>query len=67
MPRKGGHELAEQVQKSYPNLKLLFMSGYSSEFVYSGSIKLNAAFIQKPFSALEFARKVRAVLDQNPE
>ncbi|NWJ95140.1 MAG: PAS domain S-box protein [Chloroflexi bacterium] len=64
MPRMGGHELAEQVEKYFPNLKMLFMSGYSSEFIYSGLIKSDAAFIQKPFSATDFVRKVRAVLDQ---
>ena len=63
MPKLGGRQLAETLRRTRPDVKLLFMSGYSDQPFPSGSNGVNAIFLQKPFVALDLARKVRRVLD----
>jgi DNA-binding response OmpR family regulator len=64
MPDMGGRELADAVRARRPGIRVLFMSGYTDEAVSRhGMISATEAFIQKPFSPLGLARKVRAVLD----
>ena len=64
MPGVNGRVLAERLAESSPNMRILFMSGYSDEAVYRhGEISPNAAFIEKPFTDRTLARKVREVLD----
>ena len=64
MPEMGGRELAEAIRTRRPGIRVLFMSGYTDEAVFQhGTIPPTEAFIQKPFSPLGLARKVRAVLD----
>jgi two-component system, cell cycle sensor histidine kinase and response regulator CckA len=64
MPKKGGRELAEDLCKILPNLKVLFISGYTGGFVVDNSIlESGAAFVQKPFSMQSLANKIREVLD----
>ena len=66
MPKMNGRDLAEQLQSDYPDLKCIFMSGYSSDAIAHQEIldeKVN--FIQKPFSRSELAKIVRKVLDEN--
>jgi hypothetical protein len=47
-----------------PGLKVLFMSGYSSSVIQSdGVLDPGAAFIEKPFTAVTLADRVREVLD----
>lgn len=67
MPDMGGRELAETIRSRRPGTRVLFMSGYTDEAVFKhGKIPTTEAFIQKPFSPLGLARKVRTVLD-SPE
>ena len=67
MPQMGGKELAEQLQLLYPQLKIIFVSGYSDDaFTNGGKLEPNLNFMQKPFSPGHLARKVRAVLDRQP-
>jgi PAS domain S-box-containing protein len=64
MPRLGGPLLVEQLQEQSPDLKVLFMSGYTDDAVVRhGLIEADMAFIQKPYTPLALARKVRQVLD----
>jgi len=64
MPRLGGRELAQELAEARPDMKVLFMSGYTDdEMVRSGVLRAEAAFIQKPFTPEELGRKVREVLD----
>ena len=65
MPRMGGKELASKLLALKPRLKVLLTSGYTGETLTRQDI-LNheTAFIQKPFTPLALARKVREVLDQ---
>jgi hypothetical protein len=64
MPEVGGRDLAERLVEIAPEMRILFMSGYSDEAVYRhGVISPNAAFIEKPFTERTLAGKVREVLD----
>ena len=63
MPGISGRELVEQLAKSRPTTKVLYLSGYTEDAILSdGSIEQGTAFLQKPFSLQSLARKVREVL-----
>jgi PAS domain S-box-containing protein len=64
MPEMNGVALADKLQESYPELKILFMSGYSADTIarYSER-KEDVHFINKPFSMKELTIKVREALD----
>jgi len=64
MPHLGGEALADQLQRQYPNLKVLFISGYTDNALINGGIlESGSAFLQKPFAPDALIRKVREVLD----
>jgi PAS domain S-box-containing protein len=64
MPQMSGRELAEHLSTTLPNLKVLYMSGYTDDaIVRHGLLDASLSFIQKPFDAATAARKVREVLD----
>ncbi len=64
MPGVNGRVLAERLGEVSPEMRVLFMSGYSDEAVHRhGQITDNAAFLEKPFTERALAHKVREVLD----
>ena len=64
MPGIGGPELAEALRNEQPEMKVLFMSGYTERATDKrATLKQDEAFIQKPFGPAALARKVREVLD----
>jgi len=64
MPEMNGSDLAEQVRSLYPDIKVLFMSGYTSDTIARhGVLNENVNFIQKPFSKEDFAIAIRKALD----
>jgi PAS domain S-box-containing protein len=64
MPQMGGKELADQLRKVRPNVKVLFISGYTNaEIVHQETLKPGFGFLQKPFTAAALAQKVREALD----
>ncbi|MBN1517775.1 PAS domain S-box protein [Candidatus Sumerlaeota bacterium] len=66
MPQMNGHQLAEALRKSYPELKVLYMSGYTDDAVVRyGILTSQIPFLQKPFTPSSLAGKVRETLD-NP-
>jgi two-component system, cell cycle sensor histidine kinase and response regulator CckA len=64
MPGMGGRQLAELLTQKYPNMKVLFVSGYSEQVVLRHRIAcLYSNFWQKPFTLKALAGKVREILD----
>ena len=64
MPGMNGPDLAAFLAGEHPNLKCLFMSGYTADVMMQrGALNEGMPFLAKPFSRHELARKVREVLD----
>jgi PAS domain S-box-containing protein len=65
MPKMGGKEAADRLQPFYPQMKVIYMSGYTDNaIVHHGVLAPGLNFLQKPFSAEGLARKVREALDR---
>jgi len=65
MPEMNGLDLAGQIKKVHPDLKILFMSGYTADVIARrGILEKGMHFIQKPFSRGELAAKVRQALSE---
>ena len=66
MPKMGGRELAERAKPFQPEMKVVFMSGYTDDSLIAEGIKVRGtSFLQKPFKSSELLNKVREVLDGN--
>jgi signal transduction histidine kinase/CheY-like chemotaxis protein len=64
MPGLSGPELATQVTAIRPEIKILYMSGYTAQaIVHHGELDANTFFIQKPFTPSSLSAKVREVLN----
>jgi signal transduction histidine kinase len=64
MPGMSGKVLAEELANIRPEVKALFMSGYTNEaIVQHGVLKPGLTLLQKPFSPTVLARKLRSLLD----
>jgi len=64
MPEMNGRELSERLLSIYPNLRCLFMSGYTSEVIaHHGVLDAGVPFIQKPFTLQTLSTKLREVLE----
>jgi FixJ family two-component response regulator len=64
MPEMSGKALAEHVVRDYPGIRVLFISGYTDRaIVHHGRLERDMAFLQKPFTPLSLAEKVREALD----
>ncbi|HEX3204127.1 MAG TPA: ATP-binding protein, partial [Nitrospiraceae bacterium] len=64
MPQMSGNEVAERMTRERPDLKVLYISGYTDDaIIHRGIIQEGTAFLQKPFSPDALVRKVREVLD----
>jgi two-component system, cell cycle sensor histidine kinase and response regulator CckA len=65
MPEMNGRDLAEKLSALYPDINILFMSGYTANVIaHQGVLDDGVAFIQKPFSMDDLAKKVQEVLDK---
>jgi PAS domain S-box-containing protein len=64
MPRMSGPQVAERLKAVWPEVKVLYMSGYTDEaIVHHGVLKGGTHFLQKPFSREALLRRVSEVLD----
>jgi CheY-like chemotaxis protein len=64
MTGMNGLNLAKAVKEKYPETKIIFMSGYTSDMVANqGVLQAGEIFIQKPLSPLNLAGRIRRVLD----
>jgi len=63
MPKLDGYELAIAIAERVPDLKVIFISGYSSATTRRGLREDGIAFLQKPFASDDLAAKVREVFD----
>ncbi len=64
MPDMNGRDLAKHLQSKFPELKCLYMSGYTANVIaHHGVLDDGVHFIQKPFTLSAIAAKVRGVLD----
>jgi two-component system, cell cycle sensor histidine kinase and response regulator CckA len=64
MPGMSGDQLASQLCTICPEMKVLYISGYTDDtIVHHGVLDPGLAFLQKPFSPKVLTRKVSEVLD----
>ncbi len=64
MPEMNGRDMSQRLLAMHPDLKLLFMSGYTADIIaYQGVLAPGVNFIQKPFLTQDLATKVREVLE----
>jgi two-component system cell cycle sensor histidine kinase/response regulator CckA len=64
MPNMSGRQLYDRVRESLEDTKVLFISGYTDDALANrGVLEQGFNFLEKPFSPVGFARKVREILD----
>jgi two-component system cell cycle sensor histidine kinase/response regulator CckA len=64
LPGGSGPKLADRLSVSHPDMKVLFVSGYTADALVHGDLhRSDFAFLSKPFSLNALARKIRSVLD----
>jgi CheY-like chemotaxis protein len=65
MPRMSGRVLAQELAKTRPTLKIVYMSGYTDNaIVHHGVLDAGTHFLAKPFTSAALTEKVREVLDE---
>jgi len=65
MPGASGADLRTRVEAMRPGIKVLFMSGYTSDvIVHHGVLEEGVQFIQKPFAMNDLAQKIRELIGE---
>ncbi|MEM6796981.1 MAG: response regulator, partial [Acidobacteriota bacterium] len=63
MPEMNGPEMIRTLQQTEPDLRFLYMSGYTDQVLGTETADFSALLVQKPFSIEELVLKVREVID----
>ena len=67
MPGMNGRELAQRISEIRPNVKILYMSGYTENVIgHNGMLDAGVRLLQKPFNLRDLKSMVREVLDATP-
>ncbi len=67
MPIMGGVNLVEQIRIKRPEIKVIYMSGYTDNSIaHYGILDKDLEFLQKPFTSKDLGRKIKKVLKQKP-
>ena len=67
MPNMSGRQLVDRLRRARPNLRALYMSGYTDDtIVHHGVLDPGTPFLQKPFNIRDLGAKVREVLQNGP-
>jgi two-component system, cell cycle sensor histidine kinase and response regulator CckA len=67
MPEMSGPEFARRLHGEHPEIKVVYMSGHSSDFArHSQGLEAGTFLLQKPFTLDSLARKLREALDEHP-
>jgi len=67
MPRMNGRELANRLTSMFPDMGVLYTSGYSPDCsLHSRTLNQGEAFIQKPFALFDLGKKLREVVEARP-
>ena len=67
MPGMNGRELAQRISEIRPNVKVLYMSGYTENVIgHDGTLDADVRLLQKPFTLRDLKNMVREVLDATP-
>jgi len=67
MPRANGRRVAEQLRMVRPNVRVVYMSGYTEDaIVHHGVLEAGIVLLEKPFTERDLARTVREVLEVEP-
>jgi len=62
-----GKEVADRLRSIYPEVKVLYMSGYTADSIDQFEVVgTGIQFLQKPFAPLDLVNKVRELLDSHP-
>jgi nitrogen-specific signal transduction histidine kinase/ActR/RegA family two-component response regulator len=68
MPLMGGKVMADWLKVTYPDLKILFTSGYTDDAISQhGVLEKGVEFLPKPYTPASLARRVRQILDEKKE
>lgn len=68
MPGLGGRRLGETIASCWPQVRVLYMSGFPGQrMVNEGALDPNHPFIQKPFTSEQLGRRVRDLLARSQE
>lgn len=63
MPKKSGKEAYDQIRKISPDIRALFMSGYTADFIKKKEVmEKGLNFVFKPISPMELLKKIREAL-----
>jgi CheY-like chemotaxis protein len=67
MPQMSGKVMAEWLKTTYPDLKILFTSGYTDDAIaHHGVLEAGVEFLPKPYLPATLVHKVREMLDAAP-